>query len=148
MEAKNNLVCTKQSVDNLVKIVEMSLRMASPLLIEDIQETLDPVLEPLLLKQFNIQGKRKMVKIGDSGEIEVDPAFKLFFVSKLSNPHFLPEIFIRFFSLFSHFLQGDSHKFYSHWGRTRRAIANWGRKARNAWRRTDEAAAGAWNSHE
>lgn len=114
MEAKNNLVCTKQSVDNLVKIVEMSLRMASPLLIEDIQETLDPVLEPLLLKQFNIQGKRKMVKIGDSGEIEVDPAFKLFFVSKLSNPHFLPEIFIRFFSLFSHFLQGDSHKFYSH----------------------------------
>ena len=97
MEAKNNLVCTKQSVDNLVKIVEMSLRMASPLLIEDIQETLDPVLEPLLLKQFNIQGKRKMVKIGDSGEIEVDPAFKLFFVSKLSNPHFLPEIFRGFF---------------------------------------------------
>ena len=36
-----------------------------------------------------------MVKIGDSGEIEVDPSFKLFFVSKLSNPHFLPEIFIR-----------------------------------------------------
>ena len=36
-----------------------------------------------------------MVKIGDSGEIEVDPNFKLFFVSKLSNPHFLPEIFIR-----------------------------------------------------
>ena len=38
-----------------------------------------------------------MVKIGDSGEIEVDPNFKLFFVSKLSNPHFLPEIFIRLF---------------------------------------------------
>lgn len=27
MEGKNNLVCTKQSVENLVKIVEMSLRM-------------------------------------------------------------------------------------------------------------------------
>ena len=35
-----------------------------------------------------------MVKIGDS-EIELDQTFKLYLSSKLSNPHFLPEIFIR-----------------------------------------------------
>lgn len=51
-------------------------------------------MEPLLLKQFNVINRRKMIKIGDR-EVEFDPNFKLFFSTKLSNPQFLPEIFIR-----------------------------------------------------
>ncbi len=35
-----------------------------------------------------------MIKIGDR-EVEFDPNFKLFFSTKLANPQFLPEIFIR-----------------------------------------------------
>jgi dynein heavy chain len=35
-----------------------------------------------------------MIKIGDS-EIEYDDNFKLYFTTKLPNPHYLPEIFIR-----------------------------------------------------
>lgn len=55
---------------------------------------LDSILEPLLLKQFTITGRRKLIKIGDS-QIEFDPNFRLFISTKLSNPNFLPDIFIR-----------------------------------------------------
>ena len=59
------------------------------------QETLDPALEPLLTKQFTISNNRMMVKI-DSQEVEYDPKFfNLYFTTKIANPHFLPEVFIR-----------------------------------------------------
>jgi len=35
-----------------------------------------------------------MIRLGDS-EIEYDPKFKLFISTKLSNPNYLPDIFIR-----------------------------------------------------
>ena len=89
-----SLQVRKQNSDNLIKSVEMCVRMGQPILIEDIEETLDPMLEPLLMKQFNIQNSRKMIKLGDS-DIEYDENFKMYFTTKLPNPHYLPEIFIR-----------------------------------------------------
>lgn len=84
-----------KSTDNIAKVTETCLRMGNPLLIEDMQETLDPALEPLLTKQFNIANNRMMVKI-DQSEVEYDPLFfSLYFTTKISNPHFLPEVFIR-----------------------------------------------------
>jgi dynein heavy chain len=35
-----------------------------------------------------------MIKLGDS-ELEYDPKFKLYISTKLSNPNYLPDIFIR-----------------------------------------------------
>lgn len=59
------------------------------------QETLDPALEPLLTRQFNIVNNRMMVKV-DQQEVEYDPKyFNLYFTTKISNPQFLPEVFIR-----------------------------------------------------
>ena len=64
------------------------------MLIEDVGEQLDNVLEPLLLKQFVTSNRRRMIKLGDS-EIEYDPKFRLFISTKLANPNYLPDIFIR-----------------------------------------------------
>lgn len=36
-----------------------------------------------------------MISIGDSGLLEVYDSFRIYFSSKLSNPNYLPEIFIR-----------------------------------------------------
>ena len=58
------------------------------------EETLEATLEPLLMGQFIISNRRKMVRVGDS-EVELDANFKLFIQTKLSNPDFLPDIFIR-----------------------------------------------------
>jgi dynein heavy chain len=52
------------------------------------------MLEPLLLKHITITNRRKIIKLGDN-EMEFDDNFKLFFSTKLANPHYLPEIFIR-----------------------------------------------------
>jgi hypothetical protein len=51
--------------ENMLKTVEMCIRMGQPVVIEDVKEQLDASLETLLLKDYLIQGSRKMVKIGD-----------------------------------------------------------------------------------
>jgi dynein heavy chain len=78
----------------MLKSVENAVRSGTPLLIEDVGESLEPLLEPLFLKQFTLINRRKLVRLGDS-DVEYDPAFKLFLSTKFSNPNFLPDIFIR-----------------------------------------------------
>jgi len=46
-------------------------------MIEDMEETLEATLEPLLMKQFTLTNRRKMIKVGDT-DVEFDPNFKLF----------------------------------------------------------------------
>ena len=60
-----------------------------PVLLEELGETLDPALEPVLLKQTFIQGGRLLIRLGDS-DIDYDKNFKFYMTSKLSNPHYLP----------------------------------------------------------
>lgn len=74
--------------------MEHAIQSGIPVLLEDVQEQLENFLEPLLLKQFTVINRRKMIKLSDR-DIEFDPNFKLFLTTKLSNPQFLPEIFIR-----------------------------------------------------
>lgn len=64
------------------------------MLIEDIQETLDPVLESVLLKRVFMQNGRPMIKLGDV-DVDYDHNFRLYMTTKLANPHFLPEICIQ-----------------------------------------------------
>lgn len=61
----------------LIKDLETCVRMGQPLLIEDMEETLEPMLEPLLTRQFKVVNRRKMIRIGDV-EVEYDENFKLF----------------------------------------------------------------------
>ena len=84
----------KMSTDNMIKIVENCVRGGVPLIIEDVQEHLELILEPLLLKHFTFTNRRKIIRLGDN-EMEFDENFRLFFSTKLANPHYLPEIFIR-----------------------------------------------------
>jgi dynein heavy chain len=68
--------------------------MGSPLLIEDIGETLDPALEPVLLKAvFENQG-RLQIKLGDQ-DVDYDKNFLFYLTTKLPNPHYFPEVCIK-----------------------------------------------------
>lgn len=49
----------------MIKTVEMCVRMGQSIIIEDVKESLDSSLETLLLKEYIMQGNRKMVKIVD-----------------------------------------------------------------------------------
>ncbi|XP_066237508.1 dynein axonemal heavy chain 17 isoform X2 [Saccopteryx leptura] len=70
-------------------IIEQAISEGDTLLIENIGETVDPVLDPLLGR--NTIKKGKFIKIGDK-EVEYHPQFRLILHTKYFNPHYKPEM--------------------------------------------------------
>lgn len=103
MEAENGLIVLKLTDGKLMRKLENAVRMGNPALLEEVGEILDPTLEPILLKQLFFQGGRYMIRLGDS-DVEYDKNFKLYMTSKMSNPHYLPEICIKVYFKFLFFL--------------------------------------------
>lgn len=56
-----------------------------------LKETLDPALEPVLLKQTFVSGGRTLIRLGDS-DIDYDKNFRFYMTTKMANPHYLPEV--------------------------------------------------------
>eukprot|EP00116_Pleurobrachia_bachei_P000174 sb/3460436/ len=93
-ERKNGLKVVKLTDKNLLRTLENAIRIGLPVLIEEVGETLDPALEPILLKQTFVQGGRLLIRLGDS-DVDYDKNFRFYMTSKMSNPHYMPEIFIK-----------------------------------------------------
>ncbi|XP_005407434.1 PREDICTED: dynein heavy chain 17, axonemal [Chinchilla lanigera] len=70
-------------------IIEQAISEGDILLIENIGETVEPVLDPLLGR--NTIKKGKYIKIGDK-EVEYHPNFRLILHTKYFNPHYKPEM--------------------------------------------------------
>uniref|UniRef100_A0A8C4H1B1 Dynein heavy chain 9, axonemal n=1 Tax=Dicentrarchus labrax TaxID=13489 RepID=A0A8C4H1B1_DICLA len=69
--------------------IERALAAGDVVLIENLEETLDPVLGPLLGRETIKKGR--YIKIGDK-ECEYNPSFRLILHTKLANPHYQPEL--------------------------------------------------------
>jgi len=76
---------------NYVRELENAIVFGNPVLLENIEEVLDAILDPVLQKATFKQGTLLMVRLGDS-TIEWSKDFKLYITTKLPNPHFPPEI--------------------------------------------------------
>ena len=63
-------------------------------MLENVGEEIDPLLEPLLLKQTFKQGGSLCIKLGDS-VIEYSLDFRFYITTKFRNPHYLPEIAVK-----------------------------------------------------
>ena len=72
----------------------LKVRFGRWVLLENIGESLDAALEPLLLQQKFKQGGTEMIKIGDS-VIPWNDAFKFYMTTKLPNPHYPPEVCVK-----------------------------------------------------
>jgi len=69
--------------------IENAISMGDTLLLENIDESIEAVLDPLLGR--NTIKKGKAIKIGDR-EVEYHPDFRLILQTKLANPHYKPEM--------------------------------------------------------
>eukprot|EP01065_Artemidia_motanka_P041378 TRINITY_DN5358_c0_g3_i1.p1 TRINITY_DN5358_c0_g3~~TRINITY_DN5358_c0_g3_i1.p1 ORF type:complete len:4876 (+),score=1837.91 TRINITY_DN5358_c0_g3_i1:119-14629(+) len=80
------------SEPNFVKRLESAIQYGQPFLFENVDEFIDPIIDPVLEKRFIFQSGQKLVKLGDK-QVEWDDNFRLYMTSKLSNPNYAPEVF-------------------------------------------------------
>jgi dynein heavy chain len=61
---------------------------------ENIEEELDPSLEPILNKQTVKKGAQLILRLGDQ-DVPYNLDFRFYMTTKLPNPHYIPEICIK-----------------------------------------------------
>eukprot|EP01062_Namystynia_karyoxenos_P078362 TRINITY_DN805_c0_g2_i2.p1 TRINITY_DN805_c0_g2~~TRINITY_DN805_c0_g2_i2.p1 ORF type:complete len:4436 (+),score=1940.78 TRINITY_DN805_c0_g2_i2:809-13309(+) len=92
MERNNNLQTVRpEGGGDYLSTLEKSLSKGYPVLMENIGETLDPALEPLLLKQKFKDGGQWSILLGEKA-VEYNEKFRLFITTKLPRPHYKPEV--------------------------------------------------------
>eukprot|EP00741_Cyanophora_paradoxa_P015322 tig00000194_g14791.t1 len=77
---------------DFLKHLEMAITYGFPFLFENLDEYIDPVINPILEKTITVQGNRKFIRLGDK-EVDWDDNFRLYMCTKLSNPSYTPEVF-------------------------------------------------------
>jgi len=90
MEKANKLIPMKLNQDDDMRKLENAISFGTPVLLENCTEELDPVIEPILLKQTFKQAGSLVIRLGDS-TIDYSLDFKFYLTTKLRNPHYLPE---------------------------------------------------------
>ena len=80
----------KQYDKDFLRNLENCIQFGTPVLLENVGESLDPALEPLLQKQTFTQGGSVCIKLGES-TIEYSKDFRMYITTRLKNPHFPPE---------------------------------------------------------
>uniref|UniRef100_H0XMD8 Dynein axonemal heavy chain 17 n=1 Tax=Otolemur garnettii TaxID=30611 RepID=H0XMD8_OTOGA len=85
----NELKAIRLGQKSYLDIIERAISEGDTLLIENIGETVEPVLDPLLGR--NTIKKGKYIKIGDK-EVEYHHNFRLILHTKYFNPHYKPEM--------------------------------------------------------
>ena len=91
MEANRKLEVIKLNSPNILRTLENSIIFGKPVLLENVQEELDPSLNPVLMKATYKKGNALYIKLGDQ-DIEYSENFFFYVTTKMRNPHYLPEL--------------------------------------------------------
>jgi dynein heavy chain len=95
MRKDMGLHVVKLSNQNFVRTLSLALQTGGSLLIENVEETLDPILEPVLMREYTKEkGNSYKIKIG-ADEMQYNMDFRLYITTKRANPHYVPEIVIK-----------------------------------------------------
>jgi len=90
-EERRGLHVVRLGQRQLLSKLENALVTGKPIVIENIQINIDAVLAPVIGRQVLRRGRTVFVKLGDK-EVDYHPDFRLFLQTKLSNPHYPPEV--------------------------------------------------------
>ena len=74
-----------------MRTLETAIQFGLPVLLQNVHEKLDPSLDPILNKSIVRIGGAPIIRLGDK-EIEYNYDFRFYITTKLSNPHYAPEI--------------------------------------------------------
>ncbi|XP_075968107.1 dynein axonemal heavy chain 2 [Anarhichas minor] len=91
MEMKRGLKVIDFQMPDYLRVLENAIQFGNPVLLQNVLEDLDPSLDPILNKSMTRIGGRLLLKLGDK-EVEYNPEFRFYITTKLSNPHYTPEI--------------------------------------------------------
>ncbi|XP_055958183.1 dynein axonemal heavy chain 3 [Patella vulgata] len=94
MEKANKLEIVKPNDPNYIRCLENCLQFGNPCLLENVGEELDPILEPILLKQTFKQNNIDYIRLGEH-IIEYSQGFQFYITTRLRNPHYLPEVSVK-----------------------------------------------------
>ena len=61
------------------------------LIVLGVEEEIDPMLDPVLEKKIQTKGRSKFINVADQ-MMEYNMEFRLFFITRLPNPFFSPEL--------------------------------------------------------
>ncbi|CAH6786111.1 Dnah2 [Phodopus roborovskii] len=90
MEGNQGLKIIDLQMHDYLRVLENAIQFGFPVLLQNVQEYLDPTLNPVLNKSVARIGGRQLMRIGDK-EVEYNPNFRFYLTTKLSNPHYSPE---------------------------------------------------------
>lgn len=93
-EEKNNMKILSFNDSDFLKHVDMAIKYGTPILFQDIDDYIDPVIDNVLEKKIKVVTGRSFVILGDK-EVDWDPNFRMYLTTKLPNPFFNPAVYAR-----------------------------------------------------
>lgn len=90
-EKANDLQVTRLDNKKMVRTIESAIESGKPVLIENLQNNIDAVIQPVYARSFIKRARNFYIRMGDK-ELSLSKDFRLYLHTKLSNPHFPPEI--------------------------------------------------------
>jgi dynein heavy chain len=90
-ERERNLQIVRLGQKDLIRKLEIALENGYTILIENLGESIDAAIMPVIQRATIKRGTKLFLKLGDK-EVDFHPEFRLYLHTKLSNPHYPPEI--------------------------------------------------------
>jgi dynein heavy chain len=90
-EKENKLKSLRLGTKMINRELEVAIENGYSALIENMGESVDAILMPVIARSFIKKGKSKILKFAGK-DLSLHPNFKLYLQTKLSNPHYPPEI--------------------------------------------------------
>ncbi|XP_050455387.1 dynein axonemal heavy chain 10 [Cataglyphis hispanica] len=93
-EEKKNLKIISFMDADFLKQVELAIKYGSPVLLQVVDQEIDPILDNVLSKNIQTAAGRTFVIIGDK-EVDYDPRFRMYLTTKMTNPMLDPALYAK-----------------------------------------------------
>ncbi|RLN78111.1 hypothetical protein BBJ28_00010518 [Nothophytophthora sp. Chile5] len=89
--APSSLHVVRQDQSNLPQLLDTAVEHGYTVVVENMSEKLEVCLWPVISRSTTVRGHKTLLKMGDKF-VELHPEFRLYLHTKLSNPHYPPEL--------------------------------------------------------